>query len=256
MNRRLIPVCLLFLLITTACHVPRPIRVMSYNIHHAEGMDGKIDLLRIAEVIRREAPDIVALQEVDRNVLRTGGRDLLEELAVLLNMHHAFGKNISFQGGAYGNAVLSRFPIISKENHPLPNVGAGEQRGLLEVVIQAGEQELVVMNTHLDHRPDDAARLLSVPVILNRVRSAGGRPVLLCGDFNTRPGGPVYEQLTKELTDAWLEVGEGFGYTISSARPYERIDFIFLSKNLKPLKAWIPLTQASDHFPVVVEFRK
>src|SRR5678810_85346 len=86
-------------------------RVMTYNIHHGEGLDGKVDLLRIAELIKREGADIVALQEVDKGTQRTARRDFPEELAALTGMTAVFSNNFAFEGGEYGNAVLTRFPI-------------------------------------------------------------------------------------------------------------------------------------------------
>ncbi|MEZ6125794.1 MAG: endonuclease/exonuclease/phosphatase family protein [Planctomycetaceae bacterium] len=101
---------------------PAQLRVLSYNIHHAEGVDRKLDLERIAKVIPSVKPDVVALQEVDQNVKRTGSIDQPEKLARLTEMNVIFGANIELQGGHYGNAVLSRFPIARHKNHLLPNI--------------------------------------------------------------------------------------------------------------------------------------
>src|SRR5690606_4366306 len=115
---------MLFVAVAADAAEPLRLRVLSYNIHHAEGVDGKLDLERIAEVIRAAKPDLVALQEVDRNARRTGSVDQPAELARLTEMQVVFGSNIELQGGHYGNAVLSRFPIASERNHLLPNVDA------------------------------------------------------------------------------------------------------------------------------------
>src|SRR5687767_689864 len=92
------------------------IRVMSYNIHHGEGLDGKLDLERIAKLITDAKADIVGLQEVDRGSERTQKRDLPAELAKLTGMTVQFDKNIPNQGGEYGNAVLTKFPIKRAKN--------------------------------------------------------------------------------------------------------------------------------------------
>src|SRR5687768_14745518 len=102
-------------------------RVMTYNIHHGEGTDGKIDLERIAKLITDNKVDLVALQEVDRNTERTGRRDMLAELAKLTGMNVAFGSNLQLQGGEYGNAVLCRGRIYWQENRRLPQIVPGEQ---------------------------------------------------------------------------------------------------------------------------------
>ncbi|MCA9127909.1 MAG: endonuclease/exonuclease/phosphatase family protein, partial [Planctomycetales bacterium] len=115
---------------------PIRLRVLSYNIHHGEGVDRKLDLERIAKVILSVKPDVVALQEVDRNVKRSEGVDQPKELARLTEMNVIFGANIELQGGHYGNALLSRFPNVQNKNHLLPNIGDGEQRGVIEATIE------------------------------------------------------------------------------------------------------------------------
>src|SRR6266536_5341306 len=87
------------------------VRVMTYNIHVGVGMDKKLDLQRIADVINDQRADLVGLQEVDRGVERTEGRDEIAELAKLTSMNYAFAHNLDYQGGQYGVAVLSRVPI-------------------------------------------------------------------------------------------------------------------------------------------------
>ena len=83
------------------------LRVLCYNIHHAAGVDGKLDVPRIARVIQSVKPDLVALQEVDRNTTRTGKVDQAAELAQLTRMNHVFGANIAFQGGQYGTPFFA-----------------------------------------------------------------------------------------------------------------------------------------------------
>src|SRR4030095_7388475 len=104
-------VLLLACLQIVAAPKKQTVRVMSYNIHVGVGMDQKLDLERIAEVINKARPDLVALQEVDRGVRRTQGLDEIAELSRLTKMDYAFAHNIDYQGGEYGVAILSRFPI-------------------------------------------------------------------------------------------------------------------------------------------------
>ena len=105
---------------------PITLRVMTYNIHHGEGLDGKVDLLRIAQLIQREGADIVALQEVDKGVARTARRDLPAELAELTGMACVFSNNFPYQGGEYGNAVLTRFPVRRVTNTRYQMLRAGD----------------------------------------------------------------------------------------------------------------------------------
>jgi endonuclease/exonuclease/phosphatase family metal-dependent hydrolase len=231
-------------------------RVMTYNIHHGEGLDGKVDLLRIAEVIKRERADIVALQEVDKGVERTARRDLASELAELTGMACVFSNNIHFQGGEYGNAVLTRFPIVRWTNTHYQVLRSGEQRGILQLLLSVQGTDLVFMNTHLDHRPDDSERLLSADKIKDFTQGYGSRPIILCGDFNSTPESTTHAKLTEKFDDAWELVGQGHGFTFSADRPKKRIDYLWLSKDrsIAPIKLWVPQTDASDHLPLVGEF--
>ena len=230
---------------------------MSYNIHHGEGTDGKIDLLRIAEVIKREGADIVALQEVDRGVARTARRDLPEELAVLTGMACVFSNNFHYQGGEYGNAVLTRFPVLHRDNTHYRMLRTGEQRGLLQLVLGVNGRQLRFLNTHIDYRPDDTERLSNIEEIKRVENQHGHLPAILCGDFNDTPGSRVHRAIKERFQDCWELAGQGHGFTYSSDTPRKRIDYVFVSKDapLVPLKAWVPPSDASDHLPLVAEFR-
>lgn len=234
------------------------LRVMAYNIQHGRGMDGEIDLERIAAVILDEEADIVALQEVDIGVERSDRRDIASELAELTGKEHmVFGKNIDHQGGDYGNATISRYPIVESANSHFEMLGV-EQRGVLETLIDIDGWRVLVLNTHLAHRRQDSEeRVLYAErtrdEILPRYRSDA---VIFAGDFNDVPHSPVHEVMTSYMTDAWEIAGEGDGFTIPPDNPRRRIDYIFHDDGVRPLQAWVPLTMASDHLPVVVEFAR
>src|SRR5439155_12093386 len=132
---------------TPKTEATKTFRVMTYNIHHGEGLDGKVDLLHISDVIKREQADIVALQEVDKGVARTARRDLPAELAALTGMTCVFSNNFHYQGGEYGNAVLTRFPIVRWTDAHYQMIRPGEQRGLLQLTLRVHGRELVFMNT-------------------------------------------------------------------------------------------------------------
>ena len=247
----------------TACNsapkaaTPKTFRVMTYNIHHGAGVDGKIDFQRIADLIKREQADIVALQEVDKGVERTARRDCPAELAALTGMTCVFSNNFHFQGGEYGNAVLTRFPIKGWTNRHYQMLRPGEQRGLLQVVLDVHGRELVFLDTHIDYRGDDAERLVNAAEMLEVIQAYRGRPIILCGDFNDTPGSRTHQKLAEAFTDTWTAAGAGDGFTIPAEKPNKRIDFIWLSKDsaLEATKAWVPASLASDHLPVVTEFR-
>src|SRR5207237_2406293 len=99
---------------------PLRLTVMTYNLHHCEGIDKNLDVERIARVIVSVKPDLVALQEVDRNTNRTGHVDQAALLAKLTKMHGFFGKAMDYDGGEYGDAVLSRFDVKDSRIVALP----------------------------------------------------------------------------------------------------------------------------------------
>lgn len=234
----------------------RTVRVMTYNIDHGQGTDGVIDLPRIAGVITNAGADIVGLQEVDQKTQRSGGVDEAAELGRLTGMNHFFRRNINYQGGGYGTAVLSRFPI-RQQNHVLLAMlnSADEQRGVDEVVMDLGGAEFVLLNTHLDAGTSDDERLYEIQQIGTIAQGYGGRPILLCGDCNTRPTDPPYVALQADFVDAWLVAGQGAGYTFNSTSPDRRIDYFWYPPGRQtPIWWWIPTSNGSDHLPLEMEW--
>ena len=224
------------------------LRVLSYNIHHGEGVDGQLDLERIAKVIASVDPDLVALQEVDRNVRRTGQVDQPEKLARLTKMNVIFGDNIALQGGQYGNAILSRFPILEHHNGALPNFDDGEQRGVLEAGVQlpGSHPTLLFMATHLDHRREDKERVASARAINDRIEGHPGTVALLAGDLNDVPGSRTLVELGKY----WSRANQAISPTTPVDEPNRQIDYILL----RPADRWrviqtrvLDEAVASDH---------
>jgi len=130
------------------------LRVLTYNIHHGEGMDGRIEYERLAAIIARLKPDVVALQEVDRSTTRSGGADQLSRLASLTGMNGEFGRAIYHAGGEYGETILSRFPLVWAKTHPLPFRPGQEPRAALAALIEPdnGLPSFVLVGTHLCHQ--------------------------------------------------------------------------------------------------------
>lgn len=230
---------------------------MTFNIHHGEGLDGKVDLPRIAALIQQERADIVALQEVDKGVARTARRDLPAELAALTGLSCVFSNNFPYQGGEYGNAILTRFPIRSATNTHYRMLRPNEQRGLLQLTLQVRGRPLVVLNTHIDFRHDDSERLRNVSEIQSVAARAGSVPIILCGDFNDTPGSRVHQQLSGSFLDSWEQAGVGSGWTYPAEQPRKRIDYVWTARAvpLEIVSAHVPDSAASDHRPLVVEFR-
>jgi endonuclease/exonuclease/phosphatase family metal-dependent hydrolase len=250
----LIALCALFL--SAARAADASLRVLTYNIHHGEGLDKRVDLERIAALIKQSGADLVALQEVDRGVERTARRDLPAELAKLTGMTAVFENNYAFQGGEYGNAVLTKFPVKSKKNLHYKMLQAGEQRGVLQVVLDVRGRDILFVNTHLDYRPNDAERLMNVAELKTIIDAAGSMPIILCGDFNDVPSSRTHGRIKALLTDSWEVVGQGDGFSIPVGKPNKRIDYIWITPaTIEPLKLEVLRSDASDHLPVLGEFR-
>jgi endonuclease/exonuclease/phosphatase family metal-dependent hydrolase len=237
---------------------PRAFRAMTYNIHHGEGADGRIDLERIASVIRREQADLVALEEVDKGVERTSRRDLPGELSALTGMACLFANNFSYQGGEYGNAILTRFPVKRWTDTYYRMLRTGEQRGVLQALVDAGGRDLLFLATHIDFRPDDAERLQNVRQLEEVLAEYGNLPVLVGGDFNDTPGSRTCQAMAATFDDAWALAGQGDGFTYpGSPVPSKRIDYLWVRRGspLRPVRAWVTATAASDHLPLTIEFQ-
>ncbi len=227
------------------------LRVLTYNIHHGEGVDGRLDLERIAAVIRSVEPHIVALQEVDKNVPRSGSVDQPAELARLTGMQSVFFPSIPLNGGEYGNALLTRFPVRESKRHLLPRHNDGEQRTVLEVELEMeGElPKLLVFATHLDHRPNESERLASADMLNQLARSRETLPMILAGDLNAVPQSETLRRLRSE----WTLGNDEPLPTFPVDTPRRQIDYILV----RPAQHWRVLEcrvlderVASDHRPL------
>jgi endonuclease/exonuclease/phosphatase family metal-dependent hydrolase len=238
---------------------------MTWNIHHGEGVDKKIDIDRIADLITEEKVDIVAMQEVDRGVERSKKIDIITKLADMTGMTYAFGKTLDFQGGDYGNAILTRVPIFEERNVLFRKSPGAEQRGVLLLVLGIAGEEIIIANTHLDSQSDDSVRLASLGELKSSLRGESPRVLILCGDFNDTPSSRVVTLLKEEYLDTWEKAGTWEGFTFPADEPKKRIDFVFTNHSrkpdstiaaihLRPLTARVVKSFASDHLPLVVEF--
>jgi endonuclease/exonuclease/phosphatase family metal-dependent hydrolase len=238
MNRRRLLSTLIFVLtallllrVSSAGSAPsslvskKTLRIMTYNIHVGVGMDKKLDLKRIADVINRENPDLVGLQEVDRGVKRTEEKDEIAELAKLTRMDFSFAPNLDYQGGQYGVAILSRHLIQKADHQKYENKRETERRGMLRVEVEIDGKKLNFVTTHLDYQFEDG-RL-----------------------FET-------EQLLTRFEDAWIgSKAKGEGLTFPANQPVKRIDYIFTraTDRIRVKKAWVIDSLASDHLPLMAE---
>ncbi|HZN73698.1 MAG TPA: endonuclease/exonuclease/phosphatase family protein [Micromonosporaceae bacterium] len=241
----------------------RPLRVMTFNIHHGAGTDNRVDLHRIAQVVRDADLDVVGLQEVDRHFdARSSFVDQATWLARELNMHLVYGANLNldpFLPGQprrqYGTAILSNAPILDWDNTYLPRFGDHEQRGLLRARINVRGVPVLVYNTHLQH--NDAAERLAQAQAIKQLIGVPYESVVLLGDLNATPAAPEIRTLVEDLVDGWEAAGLGTGYTFPSVAPNRRIDYVMQSADVIVRTIAVvtsPLAvSASDHLPVVAE---
>ena len=231
------------------------LRLATYNIKHGLGMDGRIDLARTSRVLAGLGADIIALQEVDRKATRSGDVDQTAWLAERLGMHGAFGSFMDFQGGEYGLAILSKYPIELETVWRLPD--GNEPRVALAVRTHPpGWEPLTVVGVHFDWVEDDGFRHDQAMATIERIRSLE-TPWIVLGDFNDTPGSRTMNAF--QLIGTCARDDDDPSMTFPSDDPGIEIDFIIAG----PDSTWvvddsevIPETLASDHRPVRATLRR
>lgn len=240
------------------------LRVMTYNVHSCIGMDGKIDAERIARVIARARPDVVALQELDVGQVRSFGMDQAHLIARYLEMEFHFHPAIHLEEERYGDAILTHLPQRLVKAGMLPGFAGKphqEPRGALWVAIELHGREVQVINTHLGLYPRE--RVAQVEALLGSEWLAHEdcrEPVILCGDLNAVPSSPTCRRLGRQLIDAQIEARHHRPQrTFSSRFPSLRIDHIFISPGLEVCGIEVSDSElariASDHLPLLAEIR-
>lgn len=225
---------------------PNRIRILTFNILHGETLRGDFNLDCIARVIKEADPDLVALQEVDLRTSRALEMDLVSELGLRTGLNPLFGRAMFFDGGEYGEGILSRYSFLSTRNHPLPAREGKEPRAALEVqVLLPGGDTLTFIGTHLDHTRDETDRLAQAKE-LNRLFANSDNPMVLSGDLNARPE----SETMKNLLSVWSPSDLDFSPTIPSDGPRSKIDYVLY----KPAHRWEVIDSrvicdsiASDH---------
>ena len=240
------------------------LRVMTYNVHSCIGMDGKLDAERIARVIARARPDVVALQELDVGRARSDGLDQAQLIARYLEMEFHFHPALHLEEERYGDAILTHLPQRLVKAGPLPGLADKPQlepRGALWVAVELHGQEVQIINTHLGLHPRE--RMAQVEALLGSdwlAHEECREPVILCGDFNALPSSAVCRRIAGRLKDVQSEAqrhrpqGTYFGRL-----PMARIDHLFISPGLEVTGIDVPASEltrcASDHLPLLAELR-
>ncbi|GAA4695860.1 endonuclease/exonuclease/phosphatase family protein [Nocardioides conyzicola] len=219
--------------------------VVSFNIESAHAADGSVQLELLARTLKSWKPDVVLLQEVDKDQLRTGRVDMASYLGQKLGFSSTFGPNMAGRaGGQYGTALLSRYPIKSVENTRLPRLPGDEQRGLLHAVLDVDGADLSAYVVHLQHT-STRARMSQITTI-RRLVARDPLPKVMGGDFNAHPGSSVMAVARTIATDTWPLVGSGPGLTVPRIAPRARIDYL-LQTGLVPVNMQVLTPPLSDH---------
>lgn len=225
-----------------------PVRIMTFNLHNGFDMAGFLGMEALAQAIEAEAPDVVALQEVSRGWVISGSLDMLTWLSQRLDMPAVFGPTAD---PVWGNAILSRYPVETYENHELPPRDLPILRAFLRAEIDVGAVEpLETIATHYHHvRRDGAIRVQQTEALLDAWDGVG--PAALMGDLNAVPGEPEIELLREAgLADALDLAGIDPGYTSPADRPSRRIDYVWVTVEFSVRDVAITSGTASDHLGV------
>lgn len=231
-------------------------RVMSYNIHHAnppaKEKEGTIDVNAIAKAISLQHPDLVALQEVDVNTKRSGNINEAVLLAQKLKMNFYFGKAIDHDGGDYGVAILSRFPLSEQKTYKLPknNDARAEQRVLAIATVEIAKGKFIrFASTHLDAERSEENRVMQVKEII-KLTNGETLPLILAGDLNADPASETIKLFDASFTRSCTNCG----FTIPVINPKKTIDHIAFKKG-NPFNIVfhevVNEKYASDHLPVL-----
>ena len=238
-------------------------RILTYNVHRCVGADRRLDVGRVAEVIARLKPDIVALQELDVGRARTGGVDQAHQIARQLKMAFHFHPALRVEEELYGDAILTIYPERLIQTGPLPGhpaIPRLEPRGAVWLSAEIEGKPVQVINTHLGLVPKEQqlqAAWLAGPSWLDHPMRKG--PTILLGDFNATSSSVVYRTLCAKLAAARrLAPTKSATSTFPSTLPVLRIDHIFVSPEIKVEDVFVPFDQltrtASDHLPLVMDF--
>lgn len=231
-----------------------PVRVMAYNVHHCNppSKPGLIDIDAISKAIKDQNPDLVALQEIDVNTGRSGKFNQAEEIAKKLGMNFFFAKAIDHDGGDYGVAILSKYPLSETKINRLPTEAStkGEPRILATAKITFPNGKTIRFgSTHLDAQKNPVNREMQIKEI-NRISAEEELPFIIAGDFNSAPGSTVINLLDQNFTRTCQQCD----FTVPIINPNKTIDFIAIapkSKFIIQSTHVVPEQYASDHLPVV-----
>ena len=236
--------------VTTVCQERRSpvLRVLQFNIRAAISGAGGVDVSQIAAEIEAVQPDLVSLNEVDSHTLRTRV-DEPTYLAEATGLHVVYGPNLIYDGGPFGNAILTRYPVVESHNLRLPGTFGREPRGLLTAIVIVDGRRVAFSSTHLTEGSDGRqSRLLQALAVAGALHSMAA-PTILAGDLNSDSTDVPGRILRRRLLDAQEEGGTGLGDTFPEANPSSRFDYIFYDDHfvVVPGSTRVQTSDSSDH---------
>lgn len=239
--------------------MPIHLRVATYNIHKCRGLDRRVRPERIVQVLREVDADVIAMQEVISARDRGEDDDHAQFIAAELGFHSCFGENRRLKGAAYGNLLLSRFPLRLVRNHDISTKGR-ERRGCLRADIKIAETTFHLFNIHLGtsffERRRQARKLIDAD-ILGDSRLHGVR--IICGDFNEWTRGLTTRVLNRSFRSIDTRTHLGRSRTYPGIIPFLHLDHIYFDASLKLDHALLHRSRtalmASDHLPLVADFQ-
>jgi endonuclease/exonuclease/phosphatase family metal-dependent hydrolase len=201
-------------------------------------------------------PDLVSLNEVDDGTVRSGGTDEASYLSRATGMRAVFGLTLpSYDGGRFGSAILSRYPIVESHKTPLPEVSGFEPRALLTATVRVGHRTVAFSSLHLSAEARGGAdRVLEAETVAQVLRQTQ-HPTIVAGDLNSRSSDLPVRILRQYLLDAQEETGTGRGDTIPEADPTARIDYVLYDNHFAsvPGSTHVLRSAISDHRSVLTE---
>ncbi|MBI2844251.1 MAG: endonuclease/exonuclease/phosphatase family protein [Armatimonadetes bacterium] len=217
------------------------LRVLTWNLYYGHGGP------ELPDVALSTFPDIICIQEANPWAE--------EGVSSILELQQFKGWRAKSCGEL---VILSRFPLKR----------LGTTHSALWVQAKVYDTEVVIINAHLAApftvrlsdlmnprglRGADKLRRSQVEEIISSL--PGDRPVILCGDFNTPPNARIYRRLASVLVDSFRRAGSGLGLTYLRQAPLVRIDHIFTSSDIEPVRCWLPGTKLSNHKPVCTDVK-
>jgi len=241
---------------------PGTLRVMSYNVHSCLGMDGRIAPERIARIVSRYQPDVIALQELDVGRERTDGVDQVRLIAQALDLGHMFHPTVHVEGEEYGDAVLTHLPVVSCRTGVLPTLDYRrelEPRGVLWLTVMVDECQVQILNTHLGL--SSAEQRVQVDELMSDRWLANpgcSGPTILCGDLNATPRSETLRRFGMTMAESQSLLPDSVrNNTFSGRAPYWCIDHVLVRDIKRVMGVQVANTEltrlASDHLPLIVD---